>query len=258
MTFENVADNLRESFRVVAGSRGHGEIRELPGVSIAAAGATFQMFNTAFLSSPVITEAELERRVFLASLHFDARGMEWSYWVCHDWIEARARKRVRRILESNGMRFSVELPGMVAECLAAPRRPLPRIEFRRVGDASTRAAFCAIGSTCFFVPLVWFKEVFDNDLVWERFVSYVGYLDGEPIATAAVVAGGDALGVYNVATLPEYQHRGYGEAVMRHALAQARALFGIERSVLQSTPAGLKLYERMGYRAVTRVSVYAS
>jgi hypothetical protein len=56
VTFENVADNLRESFRVVAAGREHGEVRELPGVSIAAAGVTFQMFNAAFLSAPVLSE----------------------------------------------------------------------------------------------------------------------------------------------------------------------------------------------------------
>jgi hypothetical protein len=45
---------------------------------------------------------------------------------------------------------------------------------------------------------------------------------------------------------------------MRFALADARREHGIERSVLQSTPAGYRLYERMGYRTVTSVSVYAS
>ena len=253
-----MADNLRESFRAVAGSRAPGEIRELPGVSIAAAGVTFQMFNTAFLSGPVATEAELERRILLASLHYDARGMEWSYWICNDWIDARTRKRARRILESSGMRLSVELPGMVAERIAPPRKPLPRIEIRRVADAATREAFCEIGSTCFFVPLSWFREVFDNDAVWDRFASYVGYVDGEAVSTAATVMGGGAIGVYNVATLPGHQRLGYGEAVMRHALEQARCAHGIERTVLQSTPAGYHLYERMGYRTVTHVSVYAS
>jgi ribosomal protein S18 acetylase RimI-like enzyme len=72
------------------------------------------------------------------------------------------------------------------------------------------------------------------------------------------VAGGDALGVYNVATLPGHQRRGYGEAVMRFALNEANRDLGMERSILQSTPAGLRLYRRMGYRTVTRISVYAS
>jgi ribosomal protein S18 acetylase RimI-like enzyme len=73
-----------------------------------------------------------------------------------------------------------------------------------------------------------------------------------------VVRGGGAAGVYNVATMPGFQRRGYGEAVMRHALENSRRLNGIERVILQSTPAGLKLYERMGLETVTRVSVYSS
>ena len=82
MTFETVADNLRESFRVVAAGRAAGEIRELPGVSIAAAGVTFQMFNAAFLSAPVVSEAELEHRILLSASHFQVSGLEWAYWLC--------------------------------------------------------------------------------------------------------------------------------------------------------------------------------
>jgi len=66
------------------------------------------------------------------------------------------------------------------------------------------------------------------------------------------------MGVYNVATLPGHQKRGYGEAVMRHALAEVRRERGMEPVILQSTPAGLKLYERMGFRTVARVAVYSS
>jgi len=83
-------------------------------------------------------------------------------------------------------------------------------------------------------------------------------VDGEPVSTTALVVGGGAVGVYNVATLPGRQRHGYGEAVMRYALQEAQREHGIERSILQSTPAGYKLYERMGYRTVTRVSVYST
>jgi hypothetical protein len=40
-----------------------------------------------------------------------------------------------------------------------------------------------------------------------------------------------------------------GEAQRRH---------GIGQTILQSTPAGHRLYERMGFRTVTNVAVYAS
>ncbi|HUB82249.1 MAG TPA: GNAT family N-acetyltransferase [Bryobacteraceae bacterium] len=258
MTFETVADNLRESFRVVAAGRSAGEIRELPGVSIAAAGVTFQMFNAAFLSAPVLTEGELEQRIHLSMAHFDSRRLEWAYWVCEDWIEGKARRKCRQMFERLGLRHAVDLPGMVAERIAPPVKPLPAVIVRRVGDEATRAAFCSIGSICFHVPISWFREVFDNPQVWENFAAYVAFQNEMPVSTAAIVMGGGAVGVYNVATIPDQQRRGYGEAVMRHAVAEAQREHGVERSILQSTPAGLHLYERMGYRTITRVSVYAS
>jgi len=253
-----VADNLRESFRAIAASREPGEVRELPGVSIASSGVAFQMFNTAFLSAPARSENELTQRILLASSHFGARGLEWSYWVCDHWLDGRARRRSREVFERHGLRHSVDLPGMVAEQIAPPVKPLPSIEVRRVGNGAESEAFCGIGSVCFHVPFPWFQEVFAGGSVWRRFASYVGYADGEAVCTAATVIGGGAVGVYNVATLPASQGRGYGEAVMRHALAEARREHGIARSVLQSTPAGYRLYERMGYRTVTKVAVYAS
>jgi ribosomal protein S18 acetylase RimI-like enzyme len=256
--FESVADNLRESFRVIAASRPEGEVRELRGVSIASAGVTFQMFNTAFLSSPVTTETELEQRILTPAVHFQARGLEWSFWVCEDWLLPKPRRRARKVFERLGLRHAVDLPGMIAEPVAPPVRPLPGLAIRRVDGGCTRDAFCDIGSTCFHVPLPWFEEVFAGRTVWERFASYVGYVDDEPVTTASVVAGGGGVGVYNVATLPGRQRCGYGEAVMRHALAEAMREYGTERTILQSTPAGLRLYERMGFRAVTRVSVYST
>ena len=258
MEFQLVADNLRESFRVVAASRASGELKELHGVSIASAGVIFQMFNTAFLSGPVANETELKQRIRLPVAHFNQRGQEWAYWVCEDWIEQPARKRSRRWFEHYGLRLSTELPGMIADRILPPERPLPHIDVRRVRGAATWDAFCEIGSVCFHVPITWFREVFDNASVWDGFMSYVGYVDDEPVSTTSIVSGAGVIGVYNVATLPGSRRRGFGEAVMRQALDEVRRELGVERVILQSTPAGLALYERMGFRTVARVSVYSS
>jgi ribosomal protein S18 acetylase RimI-like enzyme len=259
VTFENVADNLRESFRVIAASRTPGDLKELRGVSIASAGVAFQMFNAAFLSEPVATPAELAQRILLASLYFNSKGLEWAYWACEGWIsDVKTRRRSRKIFEDHGLRHSVDLPGMVAERMLPSTKRLPKMEIRRVTDSATREAFCGIGSVCFHVPPMWFGEVFDSNGVWNGFRGYVGYADGEPVTTTAIVLGGDAVGVYNVGTLPGHQRRGYGETVMRHAVADAQREHQMERVVLQSTPAGMRLYERMGFRTITRVSVYSS
>ncbi len=256
LDFRSVESNLRHSFRVLASHRPSGELRELDGVTIASAGVVFQMFNAAFLASPVESDGELEKRIAAAATHFAIRQQEWAYWICEDWLALKVRRRARQVFRNHGLHVSAELPGMVAERLRLPERGCPALEIRRVADGPTQDAFCAVGSTCFNVPPPWFREVFENRAVWRDFAGYVGYADGEPVTTAATVAGAGVIGLYNVATLPPHQRRGYGEAVTRHALARAGEEHGIWRSVLQATPQGLRLYERMGFRSVTTVTVY--
>jgi len=257
--FQTVEENLRQSFRVLALSRAPGEVREIGGVTIASAGVAFQMFNAAFLSSPVVGERDLDGRIATAKVHFAARGLNWSYWVCEGWLDKAARRRSREAFRKRGLFIATELPGMLAEHVKSPVHELPRLEVRPVADEPTWRAFCQIGSFCFNVPLPWFQEVFEDPKVWQNgFTGYVGYVDGDAVSTAATVIAGGAVGVYNVATLPGHQGRGFGEAIMRHALDRARDRNGIERTVLQSTPQGIRLYERMGYKAVTSVAVYTS
>ena len=259
MEFENVEENLRQSFRALAFDRPAGDVREIAGISIASAGSEFQMFNAAFLSSPVGSVEDLERRIATAQVHFRARGLSWSFWLCEDLLRPNVRRRVGRLMESASLSPAVRLPGMSAERLLPPRRDLPRIEVRRVSDEPTRLAFCDIGCTCFHVPLHWFREIFLRSRLWDGdFVGYVGYVDGEPVATAAIVVAAGAIGVYNVATLPAHRRRGFGEAVMRYAIERAREHSGCERTILQATEHGLPLYVSMGYRTVTTVNVYTS
>jgi GNAT superfamily N-acetyltransferase len=257
--FQNVEENLRLSFRALAVDRPRGEVREIGGISIASAGTSFQMFNAAFLNSPVADASDLERRIATARVQFEARALEWSFWMCEGLLPPRLRRQADRIFSRNGLRQAVQLPGMCADRLLPPRRPLPALDIRRVKDEATRVAFCDIGCTCFHVPLNWFREIFLRRPLWENgFVGWVGYLDAEPVVTAATVTAAGVIGVYNVATLPQYRRRGHGEAVVRYALDQASRECGFERTILQATDYGLELYLSMGYRTVTTVKVYAS
>src|SRR5207249_7455685 len=74
--FQNVEENLRHSFQALAEDRRSGDVREIGGVAIASAGTSFQMFNAAFLSSPVADAADLERRTLTARVQFESRGLE--------------------------------------------------------------------------------------------------------------------------------------------------------------------------------------
>jgi ribosomal protein S18 acetylase RimI-like enzyme len=254
-----VADNLRQSFRVLADGRPHGRVLELPGVSIASLGVTFQMFNGAFFSEPVETETVLEERLRCARDYFAAQALRWSFWICEDWLSPGVRRKLSRACETMGLRLSSEMPGLAAERLRHPARALPTIDFRRVDSPQTLDDFRGLGATCFRVPIAWFSEVFDVSVAASQpFVCWVGYCDGEPVATAATVSGQGITGLYNVATAPAFRRRGYGEAITRHAIDTAVRESGSTRIVLQSTSEGLRLYQRIGFQPVTRVLVYNS
>jgi GNAT superfamily N-acetyltransferase len=259
MDFHPVEQNLRQSFRILASARERADVREVGGVSIASLGATFQMFNAAFLNSYVEDEGDLERRIAMAAVHFAERRIAWAFWMCDSFLDRRLQRKAERIFARMGLTLSSELPAMAAESLVTPWRRLPKIEIRPVRDLDSRRAFCEIGAVCFHVPLTWFEEVFDDRMPERRdFVAWLAFCNGEPVATAATVLAADVIGVYNVGTLPGHRGRGIGEAVVRFAIDQARMQSGIDRTVLQSTSFGYDLYRKMGYKTVGQVLVFTS
>jgi ribosomal protein S18 acetylase RimI-like enzyme len=257
--FRAVEANLRESFRVLTPKRPRSEVTDLPGVSIISLGVAFQMFNAAFLNAPVAGPEELLQRVETARSHFRTTGQEWSLWVCEDWLDRAARRQLPRLCQNFGLRLATEVPGMIAERLGKQsRRQAAPLEFRRVAGEATLADFTGIGTICFNVPSPWYREVFDAQLPEREFAAWVGYLDGCPVSTAASVSADGVIGLYNVATAPGYRGRGFGEAITRHTAQMALDKLPGAPLILQSSSMGVDLYFSLGFRSVTRFSVYNS
>jgi GNAT superfamily N-acetyltransferase len=260
LDFYPVEANLRQSFRVLATGRANGEVRELPGVTIASSGVAFQMFNAAFLSGPVKGPAELERRLALARVHFAARGIEWSFWFFEEWMDRSARKKLSEACAAQDLRLVSELPGMMAPEILRGKRTLPEMEFRRVESASTMMDFRTVGGACFHVPQQWFAEVFHEGLpqTCPAFRCWVGYWNGLPVATAATLISHGVIGVYNIATMPGFRGRGVAEAITRFVIAEAQGEAGAQPVILQSTAMGYRMYKKLGFRESGRLLVFNS
>lgn len=258
--FEVVERNLSRALEFYGGAHDKGGVAEQPGLRLICSGLDYPTFNTAMLGDPQpIGGGDLDDRVSRAAVHFARRGLRWSCWICNDALDMRARKRMHTLFLERGFRPLFEPPGMLAERLQAPRYPPANIHIRQVNDEQTRLAFCHVTSIGFDIPFPISRQVYGSQRAWNgRLVGYVGFLNGTPVTTTATVTEANAVGVYSVATLPQYQRRGLAETIMRFALEQARQASGIERTVLQSSAMGLRLYERMGYKTVTRFSVWLS
>ncbi|HBY61957.1 MAG TPA: hypothetical protein DEH78_19225, partial [Solibacterales bacterium] len=251
-----VEENLRQAMSFYGHALDTGEVRELAGVVVVRSGTDMAMFNPALLAGPVSARpGELDRRIAVPAAHFQAQGVRWSYWVCDDLLDSGLRRQAAQTFAARGMRRVTMVPGMIAEQLRPPVHPQPHLVCRRVGDAATRAAFAHITSVTFDIPYAASRRMYESERGWDRaLVGWVGYQDHEPVVTAGTVITRDVVGFYSVGTLPNHRRRGYAEALMRHAYAQVREWR--TKCVLQSTAAGERLYEQMGFRRVTNFSIY--
>jgi GNAT superfamily N-acetyltransferase len=254
MDFQIVEANLRHAMRCFSQASKLGEVRESDGIWIASCGMDYGVFNSAMLSEPVTGGApELGRRIAVPEVHFQSRELRWSFWVCEDLIDRAFRKKARDTFFDRGFRMLVEPPGMLAERLRPTLRKLPAMKMCAVDSLSTRQQFAHLMSICFELPFPAACDIYQSEGPWKQGMQgFLGYVDGVAVSAAAVVVAADAIGLYAVATLPDQRGKGYAEATIRFAVGQASAATGIERTVLQSTHAGMDLYRRMGYRAVTR------
>lgn len=249
-------ENLRVTLRGF--SRENGDV-ELKGVSIRFSGENFAMFNAAVISSPVTGLEDLTRRIHAAADYYRARGVSWSVWACEDWFEGDLASVYPVAFGRSGLHFVLDLPGMVAPRLEPPSHPLPSLDYRAVAGPASRTVFAQMMSACFGIPAGVARAMYERDRLWNcGFRGWLGYAGESVITAAATVVAAGVAGVYSVGTLPQFEHRGCGEAIVRHALAKVREETGIEATVLESSTDGYGLYVRMGYEPVTRYVVWAS
>lgn len=254
--FELVDQNLRVALRFFGSATGSGDIHQVDGAQMVYSGLNYGVFNIAMLTGAA-GAGELEMRIGDCARYYQSRAERWSFWLCEDLLDFATRRRARHAFGASGLRIISQPPGMLAEALQAPLRKLPEIECRPVGDQATRDAFAAITSVCFDIPFNVSQAVYRSEQAWKgAYQGYVGLAAGKPVSIIALVAAADVLGIYSLATSPEHRRSGYGEALLRAAVAAAAERFGRLRLVLQSTEIGYRLYRRLGFRDAANFTVY--
>ncbi len=252
-----IESNLRAMMKFFGRASGKGDITERDGLLLIDSGVNYSVFNIAMLTSEVRRRDELVRRLATAAKYFEQRQTRWSLWICEEMLDEGVRKKAPALFADERLRKLTEAPGMIAERLRPPSRPLPEVEYQRVSDAKTRSDFAHITSMNFDIPFVTCQSVYGEEKAWAHdYHGYIGYVKGTPVATTAVVVASNAIGIYSVSTLPQHRRKGYAERLMRDVIASYRKSHGLETTVLQATRAGMPMYTKMGYRAASHISVY--
>lgn len=87
----------------------------------------------------------------------------------------------------------------------------------------------------------------------QRFI--LGCIQGKPVATSLLFKDQRTAGIYYVSTLPSYRNRGCGLSVTQTAMQLARES-GFKDVVLQATPMGKRVYERLNFKRYYHAGIY--
>ncbi len=219
------------------------EIVEGDGVLIANACLPIAWFNIAFITHRLADADGAVRRI---SAYFSERRLPFIIRI-RAGVDAAAEEACERA----GIPFSDIVPGMALEHLSAEApAACEGLQMRRALDAQTLRDHAEVVAAAFDMPLDFALRFASPALLAIPDVElYVGYVDGAPVATSAVIATHRVAGVYNVACLPSHRKRGLGEAMTWHAVV-AGAAMGCTMASLHASEMGRPIYERMGFRVV--------
>ena len=209
-------------------------------------------FNWAFLKRP---EVEPVRAIERAERHFDERRTPFRFVVRADLAGG-----CEALLESRGhLRHPMTNPGMAITPLRDGPTPPAGLRIVPVDSAQTLADFQLAAFGGFGFPAAIGARFLTARLLDSPesalFVGYVagkgadavgGTLEGEPVATAMLIATGRIAGIYWVATLEAHRRKGYAEALTWAALAAGRS-HGCTIGSLQASAMGRPVYARMGF-----------
>jgi len=152
--------------------------------------------------------------------------------------------KLRELGKERGMRRDVDIPLMAL----TSKRELPQLEqgdlVIEVLDPEQAVVHAELAAAGFHAPVEAFLGLMTPAVLGRPGVrTYVGKIDGEPVATGVGVCFENHVGIFNVATLPAHRRHGHGAAITGRAVRD-----GLKRGArwawLQSSSDGYNIYEK--------------
>jgi hypothetical protein len=218
-------------------------------------GLPLQAFNGAIAAT--FSEEIADERIETVLGYYRELKLDMSWWVGPTSPAWLGERLVAHGLEPDGV-----VPGMAASLEGWSAPPLPDgLEIELTRDAASFHDAMDVMFEGFEMP----RDV--QPLFEERFRSYsigpgamsrtfVARLDGRPIATSLGGTLDGIVAIYNVATVAAARRRGDCAAVTAAAMVDAQAA-GARWAILESSEMGRSVYERLGFRKVAEVAIFA-
>lgn len=245
---------LADVWEKIALDCGGGDIANKGGIAMRWADSDFPFFNTLTLLETYDSPDELTKTFKACSDYMKARQKPGLLWLFEDLVAPQLRGNIEAMADDAGMSLALTGYGMALNTVPELAPSHPDLTFVRVETEEHLRAYADINCEAYSMPLEWGRAAFSGSAFWTKEAhAYLGLSDGVPVSAAAVVEMNGRLFLALVATRPEMQGLGFGEATVRKALYGGRKATGIGRSVLHATEAGRPVYERIGYHLTSTI-----
>ncbi|MCF3118318.1 GNAT family N-acetyltransferase [Streptomyces arenae] len=234
------------------------DVRDLPGIAVRWADCRFAFWNCLTLTEADTGPELLEERLRQAAGLMRAKEHPGFLWLFEDLLADEARDGLAAAADTAGLAYAFPGTGMAGDFLPIPDPVHPDLSFERVTTDEQLRAYADLNSRAYGFPLEDGRDGLLGSPLWKQEVhAYLGVRDGVPVTCAATVETDGRLFVVLVATDPEWERRGYGEAVTRKALHEGARATGLTRATLHATAAGAPVYPRIGFKPNSPVHFYA-
>jgi GNAT superfamily N-acetyltransferase len=214
------------------------------GILYTFSGLPISFFNLAVLTGSGLSAEELSARGHEACAWAAARSVPWLLVVTHErlvpGVDAAAT------LDACGLVAVMPLTGMLAQSVAAAAT-VPGLRLIVPQDDEGCASILDVNGHAYGMDLEAGKATLGSSTFWKQQFPVLGVAGGTPVSSATVLMVDGLRYVALVATEPGHQRRGFADATMRQALANAAVAHGETPTVLHASDAGRPVYERMGY-----------
>jgi GNAT superfamily N-acetyltransferase len=236
---QNFIGNIRACVQA-----GQGDVYEEPELTWVFTGTPLKWFNGVIRTSLASSDAGVTIEKVLNFYQFRQQIMTWwvSPLVCPSNLSHR--------LAAHGLVLSEQEVGMAVnlhnlnEDLSLPHG----LVIERVQDERTMREWACTEACGFAADEASTLKLMTNVPPLEHPVGpfYLAWLNGEPVATATLYCAAGVAGIYDVCTVPSARQQGIGSAIVMTLLLDARAM-GYPLAVLQATPKGQSIYQRLGF-----------
>jgi GNAT superfamily N-acetyltransferase len=230
-----------------------------PGLAVSWPDTAFPFYNAIFLSEHASEASILEDKVQQAAAYMRTRRHGGLFLICLDSLSGSAKGNLASIVMKAKLIPAIPMTGMASDILPLKTLGHHSLRFVRIEDDATILAFAEINCSSYSLPATTAFSLIKEHSLWkEQAYGFLAYEGDKPVATATAIVNDGCIFLFLVATLPEAQRKGYGEAVVRHALQAAHQATGIRRTILHATDAGAPIYLRLGYHPTVKFMGYVA